>query len=390
MEKKKFMGLYTSTYLALGTLVPLIGAYLSEIGFSGTQIGIITAVGTFSAIVANFFWGKVYSNLANGKKLLIFLCFFACLLGLFLTQMTSFFSFLFVFAMLYFFQAPIMSLSDALTLENQNFFGQIRLWGAVGFAGGVFVTGYLASFWGMKIIFPMYATAFFLAAVILVFLKTKKKDSSSWDKRKNWRYRDLLPYRSYWKLILCAFFVGGTNVANNTYFSFLYMDGGGTIAGVGLAFLLMAGSEAPMMAWTKKLDEIFSLEKLILWAMIFSMFRFLWYGTGPSSPWLLGTFFLQGVVNGILLVELIRYIAKMIPPELMGMALGVYYAFSSGCSTIFCQWLGGRLLDAYGSSGVYVFFALFNGVGVVLYLVFRLFLSFPDKEKAHPLSLNQS
>ena len=49
--------------------------------------------------------------------------------------------------------------------------------------------------------------------------------------------------------------MGGTNVANNTYFSFLYIEGGGTVAGVGIAMLLMVGSEVPFMAWCERLSR---------------------------------------------------------------------------------------------------------------------------------------
>ena len=54
-ELLKFKGLYFCTYGALGVLNPLIGQYLSSIGFSGTQIGTVTSVGTAVAIFASTF-----------------------------------------------------------------------------------------------------------------------------------------------------------------------------------------------------------------------------------------------------------------------------------------------------------------------------------------------
>ena len=78
----------------------------------------------------------------------------------------------------------------------------------------------------------------------------------------------LLHNKKYLKLIAAVFFVGGTNVANNTYFTFLYSDCGGSMAGMAAAMLLMVGSEAPFMAWSKKLSDRFTLEKMILAGMI--------------------------------------------------------------------------------------------------------------------------
>ena len=58
--------LYFFIYCPLGSLCPLIGQYLSSIGFSGTQVGIITSLGTGSAILAGLLWGRIYAN--TGRK----------------------------------------------------------------------------------------------------------------------------------------------------------------------------------------------------------------------------------------------------------------------------------------------------------------------------------
>ena len=44
--------LYTFTYMAIGSMTPLIGYYLNGLGFSGSQIGVVTATGTAVAVFA--------------------------------------------------------------------------------------------------------------------------------------------------------------------------------------------------------------------------------------------------------------------------------------------------------------------------------------------------
>ena len=87
-------------------------------------------------------------------------------------------------------------------------------------------------------------------------------------------------------------------------------------------FLFMAGSEAPCMAWVHRFSNRFTLERMILFAMILSACRFFWYGTGPSAILLMATFFLQGIVNGILLIEFIRYAAKVVDVACLGLSIG--------------------------------------------------------------------
>lgn len=372
-----YMGLYTMTYLAIGIMVPLIGQYLSALGFSGAQIGTVTGTGTCVAIFASGFWGKIYANSAVKARVILALCVLAAGTALFITQISQYIPFLFCFAIMYFFQAPIMPLSDAMTLDSGQSFGRVRLWGAVGFAAGVFLSAYTAEEVGLWIVFPSYAFCYLLAALIIYRISKRIRKKRTLDEgvkpvAEKKRYRDLAGSKRLWALVASAFFLCGTNVANNTYFSFLYIKGGGTLAGVGLAFLLMAGSEAPFMAFTGKLSSRFSLERMILFAMVLSVGRFAWYSTGPGHIALLATFFLQGAVNGIILVEFVRYIAKLVEQSYIGVAVAAYYSISASGSTIVCQMAGGWMLDIFGPPGVYGFFAVFNAIGLVLYLVFGL------------------
>ncbi|MEE0797749.1 MAG: MFS transporter, partial [Anaerovoracaceae bacterium] len=89
--------LYFFIYCPLGSLCPLIGQYLSSIGFSGTQVGIITSLGTGSAILAGLLWGRIYANTGR-KRLLIAAMFLAAAVLSVLSSMTAVFV---IFALIY-------------------------------------------------------------------------------------------------------------------------------------------------------------------------------------------------------------------------------------------------------------------------------------------------
>lgn len=381
----KYAILYNFSYMAIGALTPLIGQYLDHIGFSGTQIGTITAAGTTVAILATTFWGSVYNRSDHKHAILSVLCLMAAIICFVITGVKSYYIFIFVFGIMYFFQAPVMSLTDAFTVERMKTFGDLRAWGAVGFALGVFIAGRTAEKLGIESIFFFYIVSFIIAAITIQVIKRREIDSEKSGKSisnvqkadekttKEKGYLKLLQDKKIRQLIICAFFMGGTNVANNTYFSFLYLDGGGTIAGVGAAMLLMVGSEVPVMAWCEKLAAKFTMEKTILAAMIISVVRFAVYGLGV--PWwvLICMSFTQGIVNGILLVEFVRYIAKIASPDKRSLAISAYYIIGSNFSTIICQLIGGLLLETLGAYAVYMFFAAFNLMGVFFYVKFRLY-----------------
>ncbi len=395
--------LYIFVFMAFGVLSPLIGQYLHGIGFTGEQIGIVTAAGTCTTVFAAPFWGHRYSVLhsRSGRFLLvaaIFLC--AALTSLVLSQVMGFAVFLLFFVLLSFFQSPSSSLLDTLTIDEGQRFGPIRTFGAIGFAAACFGAASAADRWGTGLIFPVY-TGCFLAAICVILLIWNRqysaqltKDPADPRKKKTdgdqptvtgnapRHLRDmgmqLASNRSYVFLVICAFFINGTDNANNTYFSFLYLEGGGSLAGVGIAFLLMAGSEAPFMAASDRLCERFGQGRILLVAMVFSVVRFALFALGLPAPSLIALFPLQGLVNGLTLVEFVKFVARVVPTELHGLGIAVYYALGSSLSTIVCQLIGGRLLDhglfqMSGPQSVYLFFAVFNVAGVVIFLASRLY-----------------
>ena len=357
--------LYFFIYCPLGIICPLIGQYLSSIGFSGTQVGTITSLGTGTAILAGLFWGKIYANTSRKKILLAFMSLAAATLGVVSTGTTIFIIYAVIYSGMYFFQGPIHGLSDAFVLDRSEHFSAIRATGAAGYAVAVFVAGRVAESTGLKSIFFMYAGAYVIAACF--FLREEEPTTFRTAEEKV-KMSVLFKDRNFVKLLICAFFLMGTNVGNSTYFGYLFREQGGSVAGIGVAFLLMAGSEAPFMALTPVLSRKFGAEKTLLFAMVMAVIRFGFYSTGPDYKVLLATFFLQGMTNGIILVEIVKYFGRIVEPRLSSVSISVFYAIGNSLSVILCSFIGGIMLDMAGACAVYRFFAIFNFVSVILYI----------------------
>lgn len=362
--------LYFFIYCPLGVLCPLIGQYLSSIGFSGTQVGTVTSLGTAAAVLGGMFWGKVYAN-ASRKKMVIAVMFAgAAVMSLAGLSTKVFIIYAMIYSVMYFFQGPVHGLCDSLVMESDNSFAVVRAAGALGYALAVYFAGHYAETLGLVIIFYIYSAAFFIAIFIVMGLKEPKHYSSP---EKKIKASELFKNKKYVRLLLCAFFLMGTNVGNSTYFGYLFREGGGSLGGIGLAFLLMAGSEAPFMFLIPVINKKVSSEKLLLFAIGVCTFRFAFYATGPSWQLMLGTFFLQGMSNGIILVELVRYFSKVVEPRLASMAVSTFYAVGNNLSTIVCTFIGGIMLDAFSARGVYCFFAVWNLIALIMYVAMGLY-----------------
>ena len=378
-----FTGLYTFSFAAIGVFFPLIGQYLEKIGFSGVEIGIVTASATGIGIISNSFWGSVYHRRNGSKKLIVFLCIITALLAQSLIAVKQFEIFLLLYIIVFFFEQPIFPLIDSTTIESNYPFGAARKWGAVGFATGIGVAGFVADRAGIISIFPMFSIFFLLTGLLLGILIHQRRDypsrtmitgrrekqSDIFTVAKSGGYKKLIHNRKYMALLVSTFFVNGTSLAHNTYFGFLYTDAGGTVAGMGVALLLMVISEAPFMAWSEKFSAKFSMERIILIAMCVSALRWLWYGTAPDPVLLTVSFFIQGFSNGIILVETVKYISKIVSPAMISLAIPLYTALSTNLGTITCQLAGGILVENFGGAGVYIFYGGFNIIGILIYLL---------------------
>ena len=367
----KSHALYFFLYCPLGAMTPLIGQYLNSIGFSGTQVGVVTSMGTASAVLFGLLWGRVYSNTQSKRRLIAAMFLAAGIFSILTLSTKVFFTYVTIYAAMYAFQGPVYGLCDSLVIANGDNFSKVRSFGAVGFSAAVYITGSYAEAHGLKSIFYIYAMTFAVAAIIVLRMKEPPHYKNNDGSRKN-SAKELFRDKKYVHLLICSFFVFGCAIANSTYFGYLYREGGGTIYGIGVAFLLMAGSEAVFMLLVPRINKVLPTERLTVIAVGLCALRFAFYAFGPGYKLLLATFFLQGMSNGIIWVEFIKYFGKIPEPRLSSLGISTFHAIGNNFSSIVCSLLGGILLDAFGARGCYLFFAIWNGLAFVLYLLWGL------------------
>lgn len=369
-EKRSYL-LYFFIYCPLGAVSPLIGQYLSSIGFSGTQVGIVTSTGTAVAVIAGLVWGKIYANTLQKRRLIALLFVCAATFAILTLRTTDFLLYVVLYGAMYAFQGPVHGLCDSFVMDSGKNFPVVRSFGALGYSAAVYLAGSYAEGHDLASIFYIYAITFVIAALVIL-RETEPPHYRKTDGSGKTSLGELLHNRRYLKLLTCSFFVFGCAVGNSTYFGYLFRDGGGSLAGIGLAFLLMAGSETVLMLLVPLLNRWLPTEKLTLLAVALCAVRFAFYAFGPDYRVLLATFFLQGMSNGVIWVEFIKYFGKITEPRLSALAISTFHAVGNNFSTILCSLIGGILLDVFGAQGCYCFFALWNGLACVLYVLFGL------------------
>jgi MFS transporter, PPP family, 3-phenylpropionic acid transporter len=370
---------YFLAFFGFGSLYPLLSVYLDkQIGLSGSQIGIILSISPVVMIVVQPIWGMLSDWTQKPKLLLTISILVTSTIG-FIYSFASTYAFLFVIAIfLAAAQSAIVPLSDSISLNYvqkiKGNYGAIRLWGALGFAVSVLVVGRIAEYTGLSIIFYMYAFILLISALFCFRLPQESQsirpnlihDISSLGKRP----RFLL-------FLFTTFLIFGPIYANNFYFGLFIIDIGGTLSGVGLAFLLAAGSEAPFMQFAGRFIKRIGILQVLLIAAVISMIRWFFYFFEPTLLLVYATTIAQGFSVGLFIPAALQYVRDISPKGVQVTAVSLYSAVGNGLGSWFCTYFGGLILEWRTIQSVYFFFGILTSLGIVTLVI----ISVVDRKK---------
>lgn len=250
-------------------------------------------------------------------------------------------------------------------------FGDIRLWGAIGFALAAFITGLLVEQWGPHVLFYSFCLAFLIAILFLQKVPEEVTEASRFRVSMLAGIRDLARIPRFALFLISSFCMMGSVNANNIWFSLFYQNIGGTVAGIGLAFLLFAGSEAPFMKLAGYIVRRWGLELTLLLSAIFCAMRWFWYSSAPSTTAVIAMFFVQGVSVGFYLATAAQFVRENTPASLQVTALAIFFSVGGGLGAMFCNLVAGWIKDSFSVLAIYLFFGIITTIGIIPLLMIK-------------------
>ncbi|GGB47794.1 MFS transporter [Fictibacillus barbaricus] len=365
-------GFYLLSFFGLGSLFPLLGVYFKEeVGLSGTEIGTLMSIGPVVMIFAQPLWGIVTDYTRRPRSVLVFSLVLTAAFGYSIYLLESYIWLIALLIVFSFMQSALVPVSDSILLnyvqkENKQY-GNYRLFGAIGFAIAVYMAGRLAEAFGTRVIFYMFIAVLILC-VLFVFKMPKENQSLKTDLKKG--IDQLIKMPSFLVFLSATFLVFGPIFANNFYFGFYIQEAGGTLAGVGLAFLLAAGSEAPFMKFAGFTIKKWGMMHIMIFAAAISAARWTFYFFEPSFPVVLLTTVVQGFSVGLFIPAAMDYVRTNTPIEVRVTAVSLYTAVGNGLGSWFCTFVGGVIFDKFNIFYTYLFFGALSFIG--LFMVFIL------------------
>lgn len=361
---------YLLFFGAVGSLIPFFNIYLQQKGLSGAQIGWLGSIPPLVTLIANPFWGGVADRWQIYRQVLFLCALSAGGVSLLFLQANSFWLFMVLVIILFFFRNPMAAIVDGTVMSvvtrlNASY-GRQRLWGTTGFLLASLVLAQFLTPQTMNLTFWLHATLLGLGcAVLSIFIPVEPSPQNT---RLGQGLKILLGQPHYLSFFIALILMG---IGLSCYVGFLglhVLAVGGTERHVGLVWAANSLLEIPMMYFGASWFARFSFRRLIPGAML--GYVVIWGLIGlANSVWLIIVVVLGiGLCYGVYWVAVVGFVAKTAPVGLRATSQAMVGIAMNGFGWSIGSVVAGYVWDQFGGGAVFGFASLCALAAIAIFL----------------------
>ncbi len=346
-------------FASIASVSPFMVLYFQGLGFTGTQIGLLTGI----TPLITFFSAPLWTRLADATgrhRLIMSIAILAAVVAVSTYPLLNTFTPILLVAILFnTFYAPVSSFADSAAMfmlaDEKEMYGRIRLGGTIGFGLTISISGVLVQNYGLRSAFWTCAVLMFLGLVVsqkLVYGQLKAGGPMDGS------IRTLLA-NPRWSLFLALAFAGGLAVASTNNYFFPYMkELGSNESTMGLALTIGTISEVPILFFGNRLLKRLKSSGLLVLALIITGIRLLLFAAVGTPGLVLLIQLLNGLAFPAMWIAGVSYADENAPPGMRTTAQGLFSAVAMGFGNAVGGFTGGLLLENIGGRGLYLFFGI--------------------------------
>jgi PPP family 3-phenylpropionic acid transporter len=350
---------YFLLFAGVASVFPFIVLYYQGLGFTGTQIGLLTGI----TPLVTFFSAPLWTGFADATRrhrLLMSLALLGGVITLFVYPLFSaFVPVLLIAVLLNAFVAPVTPFADSATMSmlagEKELYSRIRLGGTIGYGLAALIAGVLVQNHGLRFAFWGCATLFFLGFIVSQKLVYGQLNV---DNPIKGRIRTLLA-NPRWLLFLIVAFAGGSSLAAFNNYLFPYMkELRATESMMGLALMVGTLSEIPALFFCNRLIRCLKPYGLLMVSTAVTGLRFLLLAAFGTPGLVLLIQLLNGLTIPVMWVAGVSYADESAPPGMSATVQGLFNAMFMGFGMAVGGLIGGPLLESAGGRGLFFFFGI--------------------------------
>jgi MFS transporter, PPP family, 3-phenylpropionic acid transporter len=351
----------------MGLFLPFFNLYCYQLGFSGWQIGALSATRSVTMILFSIFW-SLLADRFHARRWIYIACNFvsAALWGLFL--LTASFAWMLAITVAFgMFYAPLIAFLEAFAMEalgrDKKRYGRMRAWGSVAFILVVLALGRLIDTYGIKVILSViFALGWAQALVSMGFPKSaapaERPSAAGW--------RSLLTVRVT-VFLVCGFLMLVSHGAYYTFFSIHLANLGYGTFFIGMSWAAAVAAEILAMFFSERIFKRYRYETVLLVSFAAAVLRWggLWAATSAGAILLLQL--THAVTYGTFHMASILYIDLLAPSRSKTLGQAVNNAVTYGLGLMAGFFLSGALYQKIGAHSLFGASALIALCGGILF-----------------------
>jgi PPP family 3-phenylpropionic acid transporter len=356
----------------LGIFLPFFNLYCYHLGFSGFQIGILSAVRSVALVLFPLIWGALADRLNARQPIYILCCFCSALIWMLYLFTVDFWPMLAITIFYGMFYSPIISFLEAFTMDmlgkKKKSYGRIRVWGSISFIAVVVILGRIIDLYSVEIIVVLILAGSLMLSVIstqVPAIQSAKK------KRMSGRAKRLLD-KGVLVFLFCAFLMLVSHGAYYGFFSIHLENLGFGSTFIGLTWALASAAEILVMLRSDQIFNRFSIKAVLIFSFMVAALRWLILFFVQSAAAILLSQVLHAVTYGTFHIASVLYIDQLAPDKAKTLGQAVNNATSYGLGLMVGFFLNGYLYEITGSFALFIISSMIALCGGLIFWGFCL------------------
>ncbi|GBC63932.1 MFS transporter [Desulfonema ishimotonii] len=365
---RRIMGAQYFLYFGvMGIMLPYFNLYCFHLGFSGLQIGILSATRSLMMILFPVFWGTLADRFQVRKPLYILLNFVSTAIWAALLLTTGFCGILLTMIAYGIFYSPLIAFMETFTMEvlgrEKKRYGMVRAWGTLAFIGVATALGRLIDIWSVDIIIGLVLAGSAVQAIVALKIPRVRRHQES-------RFGSdtrFLRERGMCLFLFCAFLM---LVSHGTYYGFLsiHLESlGYDKTFIGIAWALASAAEIVVMVGSDKIFRRVSPENALFFAFMMATLRWLILFLATSPAMILVSQMFHAATYAVFHIASILYVDRMTPRAAKTLGQAVNNALTYGLGMTVGLFLNGCLYESLGAFRLFFISSLIALGGGILF-----------------------
>ena len=356
----------------MGVFLPYFNLYCYKLGFTGFQIGIISASRSVVMVVSPLLLSALADRFRARKSIYLSCHFISAAIWCIYLFTSDFWPMLAVTVCYTIFYSPIISFLEAFTIDilgsMKKSYGSIRVWGTIAFIVTVFLLGKVLDIYPIRIILSLILAGSVIQAAFAIKIPDIKPKNNR-------------PFLSEVKVLFkkkrAIFFLSSAFlmlVSHGAYYGFfsIHLENlGYNRTFIGTAWAIASIAEILVMINSDRIFKRFSTDTVITVAFVTAIARWLTLSLVKSPALILISQTTHALTYGAFHISSILYIDSMTSDETKTLGQSLNNAVTYGLGLMVGFFLSGWIYEEAGSFALFAFSSLIALSGGIFFRIFK-------------------